>query len=84
MRVAVAIAATLLASPAMACDWLCQDGRRERAQLQQDLSDTIRQMETNRRLRGIEDEVRKLRSEQEWQRINDDYWRDFDARKRRY
>lgn len=82
MRVTVAVAVALVASPSMACDWLCQDSRRERAQMQSELSADLRQMETNHRLRAIEDEVRTMRREAEDKRISDDYWRPFDSKKR--
>jgi hypothetical protein len=85
MRVAVAVLAALVASPVHAggCDELCRDRRAATNAEIAEFSADLRQMEANRRLRGIEDEIRKLRQDAETQRIDDEWWRGFDERKRR-
>lgn len=76
MRVAVVVAAALLASPVQAgpCDELC---REKRASWERDYSEfqaDNRARDSDRRLRAIQDEVSTLRREAEDRRVSEEYW----------
>lgn len=83
MRFTVVVVVALFASPVLACDQWCRDARAQTDAQIAEFSADVRAQETNRRLRAVEDEVRRLRQDAETQRTNDEWWRGFDERKRR-